>query len=102
MPIGARLGLGEKVIGSISARRGSSSRGWVQRLSHSPSAPSSPQCLWLHTSTLAHTSPDARTYSERIKAAFPERQQPGCVDYATDFTTSPRGLVEAPGGAGGT
>jgi hypothetical protein len=35
------------------------------------------------------TSPDARTYSERIKAAFPERQQRGWVDYSTDFLYGP-------------
>jgi Metallo-beta-lactamase superfamily len=35
------------------------------------------------------TSPDARTYSERIKAAFPERQQQGWVDYSTDFLYGP-------------
>ena len=35
------------------------------------------------------TSPDARTYSERIKATFPERQQQGWVDYSTDFLYGP-------------
>jgi hypothetical protein len=35
------------------------------------------------------TSPDARTYSERIKAAFPARQQKRWVDYSTDFLYGP-------------
>jgi CheY-like chemotaxis protein len=35
------------------------------------------------------TSPDAKTYSERIKATFPERQQQGWVDYSTDFLYGP-------------
>jgi len=35
------------------------------------------------------TSPDARTYSERIKTAFAERQQQGWVDYSMDFLYGP-------------